>query len=440
MEKNRLKKLIIPLVLEQLLNVSVGFIDTFMVSKVGEAAVSGVAIVDTLNILVIQIMAALAAGGVVVISQYIGDKNRDMVQSACRHLEMLVMIFAVAVTGAFLIFGRSFLKVLFGNVEADVMAAAVTYMLVTSVSFAFWGLYSSGASILRCHEDTKTAMKISMFMNILNMLLNAYYVFILKIGVLGVAIATLISRAVAGIVMKFILNSFQKEVFGKSTYRFSPDSEMVKRILSMGIPSGIENGMFHVGKLVLTSVIATLGTAMIAANSISYQIVEFPSIPGNTIGLALVIIVGQDIGANNKKQAISDTKYLLKLAYYCEWICCIALFFLAPFIVSLFSLSKEACDSAVMVLRCFSIVSLFIWPLSYTLPNALKGAGDVKFSMVISIIAMWFGRVLTSYCLVKYFSLGILGIWIGMFADWVIRSIGYMYRFISGVWLDKKIV
>lgn len=439
MDTKRLKKLLLPLVLEQLLAVSVGFIDTFMVSKVGEAAVSGVALVDTINLLVMQVMAAFSAGGIVIISQYIGDRNEEKIGSACKHLELLIYSFSILVMSIFLLFGKRILGVLFGKIEADVMAAAVIYMMITAVSFAFWGLYTSGAAILRCHEDTRTAMKVSIIMNVINVCLNAFFVFVMGWGVMGVAVATLVSRGVAGITMKVILLRFRDRLHGNYRIR-NISADMMKRILAMGIPSGIENGMFHVGKLVLTSVIATLGTTAIAANSISYQIIEFPNILGVTIGLALVVIVGQDIGAGEKERAVNDTRYMVRLAYIGDWVCKIILFIVAPVIVSAFSLSDEATRMSVQVLRCFSIAALPIWPLSFTLPNALKGAGDVKYSMVTSVLSMWFGRVIVSYTLIVYFNLGILGVWLGMFVDWYGRGISYLIRYKSGKWLNKRAV
>lgn len=439
MDTHRLKKLLLPLIFEQLLAVSVGFIDTFMVSKVGEAAVSGVALVDTINLLVMQVMAAFSAGGIVIISQYIGDKKEESIGSACKHLELLLYSFSSLVMLIFLVFGKGILKILFGKIEDEVMSASVEYLTITAISFVFWGLYTAGAAILRCHENTKTAMKVSIVMNIMNVILNAFFVFVMHLGVMGVAIATLISRGVAGSVMKFVLIRSKDKLHGNYNMK-NVSAAMMKKILAMGVPSGIENGMFHVGKLVLTSVIATLGTTAIAANSISYQIIEFPNILGVSIGLALVVIVGQDIGAGEKEKAVSDTKYMIKLAYVCDWICKISLFFLAPLIVSAFSLSQEATATAVLVLRCFSIAALPIWPLSFTLPNALKGAGDVKYSMIASMVSMWFGRVIVAYVLIVYFNLGILGVWIGMFVDWYGRGISYLLRFKSKKWLNKRAI
>ncbi len=443
MEKGRLRKLILPLAMEQLLAVCVGMADTFMVSTAGEAAISGVSLVDGLNLLVIQIMAAFCTGGVVIISQYIGGNELKNVKSASRHLELLINIFSLFIVSVFLVFGRGILRVLFGSIEADVMSNAVTYLIITSVSFIFWGLYSSGAAILRCHEDTKTSMKVSIVMNLLNVVLNAYFVFVARMGVMGVAIATLISRAIAGSYMKFVVNRniynrLYSDISTESEKEFSTD--MLKKILRMGVPSGIENGMFHVGKLALASVISTLGTTAIAANSIAYQVIEFPNIVGNTIGLAMVVIVGQDIGESNKAKALKDSSHIMKLAYIGDWICKIAFFLGSPYIVGLFSLTPEATHMAVIVLRCFSIASLPAWPLSFTLPHALRGAGDVKYTMIISVISMWMGRVIVGYILIAVFHMGILGVWIGMFVDWYIRGISFLIRYKSGTWLDKKAI
>lgn len=443
MDNRRLRKLILPLILEQLLAVSVGMADTFMVSTVGEAAISGVSLVDGLNLLILQIMAAFCAGGIVIISQYIGENNISNVKSASKHLDFLVNIFSVLVSFLFLLFGKNILRFIFGAIETDVMEAAKSYLMITSISFIFWGFYSSGAAILRCHEDTKTAMKVSIAMNLLNVSLNAVFVFIFHMGVLGVAWATLISRAVAGVAMKIILtikerNNQTDDIIANINNRIS--FSMLRRILAMGVPSGIENGMFHIGKLALASVIATLGTSAIAANSISYQVIEFPNIVGNTIGLALVVVTGQNIGANNKESAINDTKYMIRLAYIGDWICKITFFFLSPLIVSLFSLSPEATSIATTVLRAFSIASLPIWPLSFTMPHALRGAGDVRYTMVMSIISMWAGRVIVGYILITVFHLGILGVWIGMFVDWYCRGISFLIRFTSKKWLEKRAV
>lgn len=440
MEKGRLKKLIIPLILEQLLAVSVGVIDTFMVSKVGEEAVAGVSLVDNINVLIIQVMAAFAAGGIVVISQYLGTDNKKMAQKSAAQLEMIIAGFTVFIMATLLIFGKFILKALFPDIEPEVMANSRIYLSISALSFVFWGFYTSGSAILRCNEDTKTSMKISILMNVMNAVLNALFVFVVKWGVLGVAVATLISRAVAGVSMKVIISSGRNKLRADSIRLYKLTGDIVRKILSMAIPSGIENGMFHVGKIIVAGMISGLGTSVIAANSISYQIIEFPNIPGNTIGLALMVIVGQEIGAGRKDNAYSYSKRLIKYAYFGDWGAKALLFLVAPIIVGFFPLSSAGTAAAILVLRCFSIASIAIWPLSFTMPQALKGAGDVRYSMIVGVLSMWFGRVLASYIMVKVFNLGILGVWTGMFIDWYIRGISFFIRFRSKKWLDKKVV
>jgi len=439
MEKGRLKKLVVPIALEQLLTVCVGFADTFMVTKVSEAAVSGVALVNTINVLVMQIMVAFATGGVVVISQYIGENNEKKTNSATWHLQVLMGVFSLLVSVLFLVFRKGLLHVLFGAVDSDVMEAAVTYLTITAISFLFYGFFSEGSAILRCHEDTKTSMNVSIVMNVLNVGLNALFLFGMHLGVAGVALATLISRMFAGVIMKIIITKRIKT--GEKTQKSDWLSwNMMNRILRMGVPSGIENGMFHVGKLILTGLIAKLGTTAIAANTIAYQIIEFPDILGVSIGLALVVIVGQDIGAGSPDMAKQNTAQIVKLTYLCNWGCKAILFAIVPYVVALFSLSEEGCSLAVELLRWYCVASIFAWPLSYALPNAFRGAGDVKYSMIVSVISMWLGRVVVSYILIVPLQMGVLGLWLGMFVDWHIRAVGYLMRFLSGKWLTKKII
>jgi putative MATE family efflux protein len=440
MSNRDLRKLIFPLILEQLLAVSVGMVDTFMVSTVGEVAVSGVALVDNINRLIIQVMSAFAAGGIVVVSQYIGCEEEEKAKKTYAQLDSLMTAFSLIMMVICLAFSRKLLKTIFGSIDDDVMEAANIYLLVTAVSYLFLGSYNVGAAILRCLGDTKTSMKISLIMNVVNMVLNAVFVFGFGMGVFGVALATLIGRITAGVIMKLIAMS-QRNSLRISDYKmYLPDWKYVGRILRIGVPSGIENGMFQIGKLMVVSMVATLGTNAIAANSIAYQIIDFPCIPGTAIGLALVVLVGQDIGADKKDMAVSDTKRLVKMAYIGDWTCKLTLFAIAPLIVSVFSLSQGATATAIQILRWFCIASLAAWPLSFTLPNALRGAGDVKFTMIVSVASMWMCRIVVSYVLIMKLDMGVLGVWIGMFSDWYVRAFFYVSRFLSKKWLEQKAI
>lgn len=405
-----LRKLIIPLMFEQLLAVLVGLVDTLMVSQSGEAAVAGVALVDNINRLIIQVMAALATGGAVVCSQYIGKGRDDESRKSGAQLETVLLIFSVIMTAFSVSFTRPLLKVIFGTVEDSVMDCAVLYFVITALSYPFLGMYNAGAAIFRSVGNSKVSMNISILMNVIN---------------------------VAGIVMTVLVCGKTNPIRIDHIKYFVPDWIYIKKILTIGIPSGIENGMFQIGKLMVVSMVATFGTASTAANSVGYTVIDFANIPASSMGLALITVVGQCIGAGEKEQAKMYTKKVLKYAYFGDWICNIPLFFLAPFIASWFNLSGEATQITVMILRCFNVVSLFIWPLSFTLSNPLRAAGDVKFTMTASIISMWLFRVGSSYVLGVMLGMGVLGVWIGMFIDWAARSVCFVARFVSGRWLKR---
>ena len=449
-----LRKLIIPLMFEQLLAVLVGLVDTLMVSQSGEAAVAGVALVDNINRLIIQVMAALATGGAVVCSQYIGKGRDDESRKSGAQLETVLLIFSVIMTAFSVSFTRPLLKVIFGTVEDSVlfkkiyvgnnsviknsvMDCAVLYFVITALSYPFLGMYNAGAAIFRSVGNSKVSMNISILMNVINVAGNALFVFVFKWSVAGVALSTALSRVAAGIVMTVLVCGKTNPIRIDHIKYFVPDWIYIKKILTIGIPSGIENGMFQIGKLMVVSMVATFGTASTAANSVGYTVIDFANIPASSMGLALITVVGQCIGAGEKEQAKMYTKKVLKCAYFGDWICNIPLFFLAPFIASWFNLSGEATQITVMILRCFNVVSLFIRPLSFTLSNPLRAAGDVKFTMTASIISMWLFRVGSSYVLGVMLGMGVLGVWIGMFIDWAARSVCFVVRFVSGRWLKR---
>lgn len=435
-----LRRLVVPLMLEQLLNVMVGIVDTLMVSVAGEAAVSGVALTTNINLLIIQVMAALATGGAVVCSQYNGRKDIRDARFAAGQLETVLLVFSFAAAIVCIVGGRGMLGAIFGRVEENVMDSALVYMIVTAVSYPFLGIYNAGAAIFRSSGNSKISMKLSVLMNGINIGFNALFVFQFGMGVLGVALATLISRFVTGIIMTVCVVRPYNPLQVKHISALVPDRKMILRILRIGIPSGIENSMFQIGKLAVVSMVTRFGTAAIAANSVSYSVIEFPNIPGTAMGLALITVVGNCIGAGEKKQVRSYTKKLVGFAYLGDWMMNLILFLFAPQIAGCFHLSQEAVDIAVEVLRYFSILSLFIWPLSFTLPSALRAAGDVKYTMLTGILSMWLFRVLCSYLLAVVCNLGILGVWFGMFIDWGVRSVLFTGRFLSGKWESKNVI
>lgn len=433
-----LKKLIIPLMGEQVLSLTVGFVDQLMVSQAGEAAVAGVALVDNINRLIIQIMAALATGGAVICSQYIGAGNEKRTKKAAGQLETVLLVFALIMMGISVIFARPVLSGIFGNTEAAIMNFAVLYFTVTAISYPFLGIYNAGAAIFRSVGNSKISLYISLVMNIVNVIGNAVFVLSFKWGVFGVALSTLLSRIIGSAIMSYFIMREKSPIRLNKLSDYLPNFSLIKKILFIGIPSGIENGMFQIGKLMVVRMVTTLGQAAIAANSVSYTIIDFANIPASSMGLALITVVGQCIGAGRKDEAKHYVKKILLWAYIGDWICNITLFFLGHYIPTWFNLSPEAVDIATVVLRAFNITSLFIWPLSFTMPNALRAAGDVHYTMIVSILSMWIFRVGSSYIFGLVLGFGVLGVWIGMFIDWGCRSLFFGIRFLNGKWIQKE--
>ena len=433
-----LKKLIIPLMGEQLLSLTVGFVDQLMVSQTGEAAVAGVALVDNINRLIIQIMAALATGGAVVCSQYIGAAKDKQTKKAAGQLELVLFTFAFIMMGISVLFARPLLSGIFGNTQKAIMDFAVLYFTVTAISYPFLGIYNSGAAIFRSVGNSKISLYISLLMNVVNILGNAIFVLCFKWGVFGVALSTLISRVIGSGVMSYFIMRKQSPIRLNQIDDYIPDFSLIKKILFIGIPSGVENGMFQIGKLMVVRMVTSLGQAAIAANSVSYTIIDFANIPASSMGLALITVVGQCIGAGKKDEAKHYVKKILLWSYIGDWICNITLFFIGHYIPTWFNLSPEAVDIATVVLRAFNITSLFIWPLSFTMPNALRAAGDVHYTMIVSILSMWIFRVGSSYVFGIMLGFGVLGVWIGMFIDWACRSTFFTIRFLNGKWIQKE--
>ena len=435
-----LKKLIIPLILEQLLAISIGMSDTLMVSACGEAAVSGVSLVDSISVLLIQILSALATGGAVVCSQYLGKKMPEKARVSAGQLMFIMLVVSVTVMAVVLFSSEFLLRTIFGQIEADVMENAGVYFLVTAISYPFLGVYNAGAALFRSMGNSKISMYTSLVMNIINIAGNALLIFGFGLGVLGAALSTLVSRMISALVMAVLLCKKDNPLCIASLAFLRPQWDVISRILKIGIPSGVENGMFQIGKLLVSSLTATFGTAAIAANAVANSIAGFANIPGNAIGLAMVTVIGRCIGAGEKEQARTYSRKLLTIAYIGMFLTNLAVFVGVKPLVSCFSLSAEAHGIAVQLLRTFAVCAILIWPLSFALPNTLRAAGDAKYTMAVSVFSMWVFRVFSSYFFAGTLGLGVLGVWIGMYVDWLFRSILFVIRYIHGKWLNKRVV
>ena len=435
-----LANLIGPLVIEQLLAVFVGMADSIMVANVGEAAVSGVSLVDNIMILIINIFAALATGGAVVAGQYIGRKDEKSACKAATQLVWFVSLSAVAIM-ILVYFGKDIiLNQVFGHITAEVKGHADIYLLIVTASIPFIALYNGGAAIFRAMGNSQVSMRVSLLMNAINVTGNAILVFGLRIGTAGVAIPTLISRMVAAIVITVLLCNQTRILHIERTLKIRFDGRMIRKRLAIGVPTGLENSMFQLGKILVLSLVSTFGTYAIAANAVSNAIALFQILPGMAISLAITTVISQCVGANDYEQVHYYLKKLLAIIYV-AMVGTVALIFLAlPLILKAYNLSDQTAAAATNIIHFHGISAMIIWPLSFALPAAYRAAGDAKACMYTSIVSMWIFRIGFSYLVGKYMGLGVFGVWVAMVIDWVVRAICFIIRYFNGKWKHGAIV
>lgn len=435
-----LANLIGPLVIEQLLAVFVGMADSIMVANVGEAAVSGVSLVDNIMILIINIFAALATGGAVVAGQYIGRKDEKSACKAATQLVWFVSLSAVAIMILVYLGKDIILNQVFGHITAEVKGHADIYLLIVTASIPFIALYNGGAAIFRAMGNSQVSMRVSLLMNAINVTGNAILVFGLRIGTAGVAIPTLISRMVAAIVITVLLCNQTRILHIERTLKIRFDGRMIRKILAIGVPNGLENSMFQLGKILVLSLVSTFGTYAIAANAVSNAIALFQILPGMAISLAITTVISQCVGANDYEQVHYYLKKLLAIIYV-AMVGTVALIFLAlPLILKAYNLSDQTAAAATNIIHFHGISAMIIWPLSFALPAAYRAAGDAKACMYTSIVSMWIFRIGFSYLVGKYMGLGVFGVWVAMVIDWVVRAICFIIRYFNGKWKHGAIV
>lgn len=434
--------LLIPVVLEQLLNSIMGTADTMMVSNVGSAAISAVSLVDSINVLVIQAFSALAAGGAIICAQYIGQRNKEKANESARQVLFIITAISVAVSLICLVFQKPLLRLIFGSVEPAVMRASETYFFYTALSFPFIAAYDSAASIFRAQDNTKGPMIISMISNVMNIAGNAVMIWVFHMGVAGAALSTLISRMFCAVVVIIQLRKEKEgqEIVVRDYFEIRPDWSMIRRILGLGIPSGIENSMFQLGKLAIQSTVSTLGTTAIAAQAMTNILENLNGIAAIGVGVGLMTIVGQCLGAGRQDEAVYYIKKLCVIAEVIIIISCLGVFALTKPITILGGMEKESADMCFHMVMWITIVKPLVWIMAFIPGYGLRAAGDVKFSMIVSCCTMWACRFCLCVFLIRVMGFGPMGVWIGMFADWTLRGIIFTWRFHSRKWLQHKVI
>jgi putative MATE family efflux protein len=434
-------QLLWPLVIEQILAVTMGAADTMMVSSIGEFAVSGVNIVDNINNLLIIAFIALSTGGAVVVSQYIGRRDAKNSNIASKQLVYIVTLISLVMMGIALGFRRPIVTLLYGKIAPDVMEAADIYFLITALSYPFLAVYNADAALFRAAGNSKITMRIALLVNVMNIGGNAFFIFVLHIGVVGAAISTLLSRIAAALILTVLLVRNRKGVVSlEGILKIQFVRPMIRNILNVGVPSGLENSMFQIGRLLTQRIFTTFGTMAIAANAIASVINSFSFMPGMAYGIALLTIVGQCVGAGDYEAAKKETAKIMKLAYLTLFVIGALIYIFMETLLNLFSLSPEAHDLAKIFLRVHCISMVIAWPMSFALPNALRAAGDARYVMIVATLSMWFIRVSAAYLLTYPLGIGPLGVWLAMGGDFLFRGAFYFSRWRRGRWQEQVVI
>lgn len=433
-------RLILPILVEQLLAMLVGIADTLMVSYAGEAAVSGVSLVNQLNNVFIFVFGAVASGGAVIASQYVGREDKENGILAAGQLLMITVLIAVTMSAVFILFRRRLLSLLFGRVEEDVMEASLTYLVISALSFPALAVYNSISALFRSMNKTKSIMNVSIVMNIINVAGNAVGIFALHAGVAGVAVPSLISRTVAAVSMLALCFDKKNILYIRLRDVFTWNGGMLKRILKVAIPNGIENGLFQLSKVALSGIIALFGTAQIAANGVAQSFWSMAALFGIAFGYAFVTVIGQCAGAGDMEAADYYNRKLLRITYIGSFLWNLLIFALTPPVLMLYSLSAETKRLVIILVLIHNVFNALLCPLAFSLSNGLRAAGDIRYTMFASIFATVVCRVFFSVLFGIWLDLGVVGIAIAMVCDWLIKSILIVVRYRSGKWTKFQII
>ena len=438
--KKALIALLIPLVIEQILNSLMGVFDTIMVSRVGSASISAVSNVDQINILVIQVFSALATGAVIICSQYLGRDDRKNANETAKQVIFTVLMISCLLSLCCVVFRKSLLNLIYGSVEAKVMRDSLTYFLVTALSFPALSLFSAGSAFYRAGGNARFPMKISVISNVLNIAGNAVLIFVFHMGVLGAALSTLFSRIFAMICIFLFLRLDKQPIVVRNYFSIRPDIKRIKTILSVGIPAGVENGMFQFGKLAIQSSVATLSTREMAAQAVTITLEGLNGMAGIGIGIGMMTVVGQAIGANKLHEA---KYYIVKLTVMAEIVVtfsCALIFALTPLVTKIAGFDATTADICYEMMLAITIAKPLVWTLAFVPPYGLRAAGDVKFTMVTSMIIMWTIRVSLCIFLIRAMGFGPIAVWIAMIIDWTVRAFIYSGRFLGNKWYKHHII
>ncbi len=435
-----LKNLIVPLFLEQLLMALVGIADVFVIGFVGEAAVSGVSLVNSFNTIFLNLFTALASGGAVVISQYIGHKDKEHAGQAASQLLTASVILSVAISVVILLTNASLMRLMFGKVDADVMDACVTYLRISAYSYPALAIYNAGAALYRSFGKTSTTMYISILANIINVIGNCIGVFGLHAGVVGVAVPSLVSRCFSAVVITILCFSAKNPVSYLGSWIMKLDVSLQKKILRIAVPNGVESGVFQLVKVALSSVVALFGTYQIAANGVAQSIWSLAALVCVTMGPVFITVIGQCMGAGDIEQAEMYFQKLTKitLVFAIAWNALI--FAVTPVFMSFYALEDQTKRLVILLVLIHNIFNAVAFTFADPLGKGLRATGDVKFTTATSLFTTIGVRLIFSMIFGIWLNLGVIGIAFAMCLDWSVRGIIFWWRFKQGKWKTFKVI
>ncbi len=457
--------LIVPIVIEQIFSTSLGFFDSILVSNIHAAeavrsnASNAVGNVDYINNLIIQLFSAFATGGSIVTSQALGAGDNDLANKLAKQLLMLVICVALGVAGLCLLLNRPIIRLFYGHVDPTTFGYQQTYFYVTALSFPFIGLFNACAALLRAQRKSLVTMTSAAISCGVNVALDALFMYVLNLGVLGAGLATLFCRAVPALFMLTLLGREGNLVRVRLWGPFRFDGAMLRRILRIAIPSGVESALFQLGKLMTNTfvnagVYATGAKSLTAlneagetisvniqanGNAIANQINNFASVVGGGVGTSCLTVIGQSVGSGDLGQVKHYMRRMFLISYLANGLCVGLILSLVPVISQLYGYTAEAKAIGQSCLYLCLMFQFFTYPLSFTTPGILKATSDVKYVMYCAVFSMFVMRVglaflLTTDRIPGLPQLGAMGYWIGMCSDWVLRSVLFLSRLLSGRW------
>ncbi len=438
--RRQIVNLLIPLVLEQILSGLMGIADTMMVTSVGDAAISAVSNVDAINTLVLNLLAALAAGGVIVCAQHLGRDQRAEANQAARQLLLTAVVISSGIAALCLIFRRPLLALIFGSVDADVMRQALQYFFITALSYPFLAAQQTAAAVFRASGRSAPPMAVAAVANCVNIAGNAVLIFVFHQGVVGAAVATTLSRVLSAALLLALLRSPKLTISIRDYRRIRPDWTVIGTVLRVGVPTGVENSMFQLGKLVVQSTVSTMGRPVMAAQAMIQTLDMVQCMPGQAIGLGLLTVAGQCMGAGRVDEAKKYTWRFCLISELTTAVMCGAVWAAAPFVTRVSGMSSESAALTLRIMAIISVMKCILWVIAFTLPNGMRAAGDVRYSATVSALSMWIFRTGGCLLLCRVFHVGLIGVWIAWFTDWGVRAIIYLCRWFSGKWADKQVL